>query len=86
MDLFSVVRENFFGANGLGLKVVASAVADFAWRDEDPGGLNSQSWFADAVHAGDALARERARVRVLEYNEDDVRATWHLRRWLRTNW
>ena len=40
--------------------------------------------FADAVHAGDALARERARVRVLEYNEDDVRATWHLRRWLRT--
>ena len=84
VDLFSVVRENFFGANGLGLKVVASAVADFAWRDEDPGGLNSQSWFADAVHAGDALARERARVRVLEYNEDDVRATWHLRRWLRT--
>ena len=84
VDLFTVVRQNYFGANGLGLKVVASAVAGFAWRDEDPGGLNSQSWFADAVHARDEIAREQARVRVLEYNEDDVRATWHLRRWLRT--
>lgn len=84
VDLFTVVRENFFGANGLGLKVVASAVAGFEWRDDEPGGLNSQAWFADAVHASDDLDREIARIRVLEYNEDDVRATWHLRRWLRT--
>ena len=83
VDLFSVVRENFFGANGLGLKVVTAAVTGFAWRDEDPGGLNSQSWFAEAVGDPDERVRELARVRVLEYNEDDVRATWHLRRWLR---
>nr|WP_269779643.1 TM0106 family RecB-like putative nuclease [Propioniciclava soli] len=83
VDLFAVVREHYLGANGLGLKVVASAVTGFAWRDEDPGGLNSQSWHADAVGHEDADVRALARVRVLEYNEDDVRATWHLRRWLR---
>ncbi|MDN5572242.1 MAG: TM0106 family RecB-like putative nuclease, partial [Propionibacteriaceae bacterium] len=83
VDLFAVVRDHYLGANGLGLKVVAAAVTGFAWRDEDPGGLNSQSWHADAVGHEDAGVRELARVRVLEYNEDDVRATWHLRRWLR---
>ncbi|MDO5533261.1 MAG: TM0106 family RecB-like putative nuclease [Propionibacteriaceae bacterium] len=82
-DLFEVVRTHFFGAHGLGLKVVTSAVTGFAWRDEDPGGLNSQRWFAEAVGDPDERVREQARVRVLEYNEDDVRATWHLRRWLR---
>ena len=83
VDLFGVVKAHYFGANGLGLKVVASAVTGFAWRDEEPGGLNSQMWFDEAVHDEDAGVRELARVRVLEYNEDDVRATWHLRRWLR---
>ncbi|MGC3994004.1 MAG: TM0106 family RecB-like putative nuclease [Propionicimonas sp.] len=83
LDLFPAVRQHFFGTNGLGLKVVASAGAGFHWRDEDPGGLNSMRWFDDAVHAPSETAREQARTRVLEYNEDDVRATWHLRRWLR---
>jgi predicted RecB family nuclease len=83
VDLFTVVREHFFGTNGLGLKVVASAGAGFHWRDEDPGGLNSMRWFDEAVHATSDADREQARTRVLEYNEDDVRATWHLRRWLR---
>ncbi|MGB7961340.1 MAG: TM0106 family RecB-like putative nuclease [Propionicimonas sp.] len=83
VDLFGIVRTNFFGTNGLSLKVVATHGAGFAWRDEDPGGLNSMHWFADAVNAPSAATRERARTRVLEYNEDDVKATWHLRRWLR---
>lgn len=83
VDLFALVRENYLGANGLGLKVVATAATGFAWRDEDANGLASQSWFADAVGHEDAQMRELARVRVLEYNEDDVRATWNLRRWLR---
>lgn len=84
VDLFGLVRANFFGANGLGLKVVATAVTEFEWRDEDPSGLNSQRWFDEAVHATDVEARDHARVRVLEYNEDDVCATWHLRHWLRS--
>lgn len=83
VDLFALVRQHYLGANGLGLKVVATAATGFAWRDEDANGLASQSWFADAVGHEDARMREMARIRVLEYNEDDVQATWHLRRWMR---
>lgn len=83
VDLFGVVRKHFFGTNGLGLKVIASAGAGFEWRDEDPGGLNSMRWYDDACRAEDEAARQQARIRVLEYNEDDVKATWQLRRWLR---
>ena len=84
VDLFTVVKDNFFGAFGLGLKVVAQSGAGFSWRDADPGGLNSQIWFDDAVGADTSLARAEARERVLAYNEDDVRATHALRAWLRT--
>lgn len=84
VDLFPVVRAHFFGAHGLGLKAVVTAATSFGWRDPDPGGLNSQRWFAEAVGDPDPAVRATARTRVLEYNEDDVRATWHLRRWLRS--
>lgn len=84
VDLFPLVKDLFFGASGLGLKMVANAGPGFAWRDESPGGLNSQTWFAEAVQGKTHAEREAARTRVLEYNEDDVRATWHVRHWLRT--
>lgn len=82
-DLFEVVRGHFFGTYGLGLKQVAHAGPGFSWRDDNPGGLNSQSWFADAVHAESEAVRAELTQRVLDYNEDDVRATYALRRWLR---
>ncbi len=84
VDLFTVIRTHFFGTQGLGLKVVATRAAGFRWRDEAPGGLNSQSWFDEAVGGDTEELRAAARQRVLEYNEDDVEATWHVRRWLRT--
>jgi predicted RecB family nuclease len=83
VDLWEVVRDNFFGVAGLGLKVVARQGAGFSWRDSDPGGLNSQQWFHDAVHADSAESRALAKQRVLDYNEDDVRATAAVRVWLR---
>jgi predicted RecB family nuclease len=83
VDLYEVVKAHFFGASGLGLKPIAQH-AGFRWRDDDPGGLNSQAWFADAVHHPEAEVRDRARQRVLEYNEDDVLATHELRAWLRS--
>ena len=83
VDLLAVVKDNFFGARGLGLKVVATGGAGFAWRDEDPGGLNSQRWFLEAVHGDSATVRRLARERVLAYNEDDVIATARVRAWLR---
>jgi len=82
-DLFEVVRSHFFGTYGLGLKQVAHAGSGFSWRDDNPGGLNSQSWFADAVHAETDAVRAELTQRVLDYNEDDVRATYALRQWLR---
>ncbi|MFT4294702.1 MAG: TM0106 family RecB-like putative nuclease [Micropruina sp.] len=84
VDLFTVIRTHFFGTQGLGLKVVASKAAGFSWRDAAPGGLNSQSWFTEAVTGDTEELRTAARRRVLEYNEDDVEATWHVRRWLRS--
>ena len=76
------MKTHFFGVNGLGLKLIA-AHAGFHWRDDDPGGLNSQLWFAEAVHGPTPEIRAQARTRVLEYNEDDVLATSRLRDWLR---
>ena len=83
VDLYDVVKTHFFGAGGLGLKPIAQH-AGFRWRDDDPGGLNSQVWFGQAVHDPDPDVRARARQRVLDYNEDDVRATHALRAWLRS--
>ena len=82
VDLLEIVKAHFFGVSGLGLKLIANH-AGFRWRDEDPGGLNSQVWFAEAVHGVTADVRAQARTRVLQYNEDDVTATSQLRAWLR---
>jgi predicted RecB family nuclease len=82
VDLLEIVKAHYFGVSGLGLKLLARHVG-FSWRDDDPGGLNSQLWFAEAVHGETAEVRARARRRVLEYNEDDVTATSQLRAWLR---
>ncbi|MDO5676057.1 MAG: TM0106 family RecB-like putative nuclease [Propionibacteriaceae bacterium] len=82
VDLFTYVRENYAGVDGLGLKVVATRGTDFQWRDEEPGGLASQSWFSEAVTGSTEQARSCARQRVLDYNEDDVRATLAVRNWL----
>ena len=82
VDLLEIVKAHYFGVSGLGLKLMARHVG-FSWRDDDAGGLNSQLWFAEAVHGETAEARARAERRVLEYNEDDVNATSQLRAWLR---
>lgn len=84
VDLYNYVRQNFVGVSGLGLKVVATKGAGFEWRDEDPGGLQSQSWFADACDHEDLAVRDAARQRVLNYNEDDVRATLAVRNWMQS--
>lgn len=84
VDLYSTMKHHFFGVHGLGLKVVASLGAGFSWRDEEPGGLNSQTWFREGCDPElDEASRQAARERVLAYNEDDVRATLELRAWLR---
>jgi predicted RecB family nuclease len=78
IDLHEVARDQIQTDGPLGLKALAKA-AGFAWRDENPSGEASMTWYEEAV--GPA-GREASRRRLLEYNEDDCRATRALREWL----
>ncbi len=82
VDLFQFVRDSMVAVDGLGLKVVATLGAGFAWRDEEPNGLASQTWYQSALGSPEPGQRSAARTRVLQYNEDDVRATYAVREWL----
>ncbi len=84
VDLLPIVREHYFGVRGLGIKQVAPAFG-FEWRDDDPGGLQSQLWLIDARAAEDETVRDAGRERILTYNEDDVRATAAVRNRLATS-
>ena len=81
VDLLPIVRGNFFGVAGLSIKQTAPAFG-FHWRDDDPGGLQSQVWLEQSRGADGADA-DTWRERILAYNEDDVRATAALRAGLR---
>ncbi len=83
VDLFGVVREQFLCAHGKGLKTIAPA-AGFAWRDPEAGGENSMRWYRAAVGMDGGEPDPAQRQRLLDYNEDDVRATWTLRQWMST--
>lgn len=63
------------------LKSLAKYVR-FFWRDESPSGANSVAWYNEAVTTDDPDRAEELRVRLLEYNEDDVEATYVLREWI----
>ncbi|MEU6269064.1 TM0106 family RecB-like putative nuclease [Saccharopolyspora shandongensis] len=81
VDLFASVREQFLCPNGKGLKVIAPS-AGFGWRDAEASGENSMRWYRDAVGLGGGVPVLSQRDRILDYNEDDVRATWTIRRWM----
>ncbi|WP_374727446.1 TM0106 family RecB-like putative nuclease [Haloactinomyces albus] len=83
VDLFATVRDQFLCPNGRGLKVIAPN-AGFSWRDAEAGGENSMRWYRDAVGLDGAAPSESQRRRLLQYNEDDVRATLAIRRWMTT--
>ncbi|HLS78589.1 MAG TPA: TM0106 family RecB-like putative nuclease [Nocardia sp.] len=80
VDMFQAVTEQFICPNGKGLKKVAP-VAGFSWRDPEAGGEASMSWYRLAV-GYDGPPDLGQRTRLLEYNEDDVRATLALREWM----
>jgi predicted RecB family nuclease len=77
-DLWAWVKQRFVSPNGYSLKVIAP-LCGFDWRDEDPGGAQSEIWYSDLL-AGDLSQRRR----LLEYNEDDVAAQLAIRRWVRS--
>ena len=87
IDLHECAKTQIQTDGPLGLKVLARA-AGFDWRDENPSGEASMRWFeaareANVVEGGDVEVDVEAwRLRILQYNEDDCRATQALRDWL----
>lgn len=78
-DLCAWSRSHLASPDGHSLKVIAP-LCGFSWRDDDPGGLQSEMWFEDLL-AGDLAMRRR----LLAYNEDDVMAQAVIRRWVRAH-
>lgn len=83
VDLYQEVKRLFVVPGSLRLKAVAP-VAGFTWRDPEPGGENSMAWYRTATSSGGVDPADVAsnRQRILDYNEDDCRATWALRHWM----
>ena len=79
-DLWAWTKQRFVSPSGYSLKVIAP-LCGFDWRDDDPGGAQSEIWYSDLLK-GD----ESRRSRLLAYNEDDVAAQLAIRRWVRTRW
>lgn len=82
VDLYDVVRSQLITGRSMGLKMVAP-MAGFEWRFDDAGGTLAMVKYDQAVdeEAG-GVARSDAQQWILDYNEDDVRATAALRAWL----
>ena len=82
VDLLEVVRRQLITGRSMGLKETAP-LAGFSWRAGDGAGTLAIVKYEQAVdEEADAAARAAAQQWVLEYNEDDVRATAALRDWL----
>ncbi len=72
VDLYTDVVKSrmIWPTPSLSLKTLASFLG-FTWRDTDPSGAASIQWFHQWVETGDPSIRQR----ILDYNEDDCRAT-----------
>jgi predicted RecB family nuclease len=80
IDMCKVVKRSvILPTDGDGLKTVAQHLG-FEWRDPDPGGGQSITWWKQ--YLDDPAANASLRERVVAYNEDDVRATFAIRDWL----
>jgi uncharacterized protein len=70
IDLYKIVRDaTEWPTHDRTVKTLARYLG-FAWRDADPSGAASIEWY-DRFVSGDIEAQQR----ILEYNEDDCRAT-----------
>jgi len=82
VDLLEVVRTQLITGRSMGLKETAP-LAGFSWRTDDGGGTLAIVKYEQAVdEEADVGGRTAAQQWILEYNEDDVRATAALRDWL----
>ena len=79
IDLLTHMRNHIiFPSPFYSLKDIAKYLG-FAWRIKDASGIDSIVWYEQWLKTGDrAFLKD-----IQDYNEDDVRATWHVREWIR---
>ncbi|MES2096811.1 MAG: TM0106 family RecB-like putative nuclease [Pseudomonadota bacterium] len=65
-----VTRATEWPTHNHSIKTLAKSLG-FAWRDTDPSGTASIEWYHRWVQTGDPAVKQR----ILDYNEDDCRAT-----------
>ncbi|MDG1949298.1 MAG: TM0106 family RecB-like putative nuclease, partial [bacterium] len=81
IDLLAVIRPTvIFPLSFYSLKDIAQYIG-FNWRSADASGANSVLWFEEWLKT----KTPRMMQKILEYNEDDVIATYKLQRWVREN-
>ena len=79
IDLYEVVmKKTDWPLGSYGIKAIAQYL-NFSWRDETPSGALSIQWYNDYLATRD----EKYLTRVLEYNEDDCRATMVVKDYLK---
>ena len=76
VDVLTRLRESvIFPLSFYSLKDVAKYLG-FAWRHPEASGQNSVVWYQQYLDGDEQALKD-----IIEYNEDDVRATWMLRNW-----
>jgi predicted RecB family nuclease len=80
IDLHEQVKRQIQTEGPFGLKQLAVATG-FHWRDANPSGEASMLWYEEA-RRDDSPEALTSRQRIMDYNEDDCRATKALRDWL----
>lgn len=77
IDVLTYMREKvIFPTPFYSLKDIAKYIG-FKWRHSEASGLNSVLWYNEWLEEGDRSALQD----IVDYNEDDVRATWLVRNW-----
>jgi uncharacterized protein len=81
IDLSDVVQKNvIFPLYFYSIKDIAKKILKFKWRHEKAGGAQSIFWYEEWLEKGDRNILQD----IVNYNEDDVRATEYLCEWLKT--
>ena len=81
IDILALLRPAvIFPLSFYALKDIATYIG-FEWRAKDASGANSVLWFEKWLQEKTPKLLQK----IAEYNEDDVRATYRLQRWLREN-
>ncbi|MDP2632076.1 MAG: TM0106 family RecB-like putative nuclease [Candidatus Uhrbacteria bacterium] len=81
IDLLVRMREKvIFPTPFYSLKDIAKFLG-FNWRTAEASGLDSILWYQDWLDKGDKDALQTT----IDYNEDDVLATWYVRNWAMKN-